>query len=152
MAQQEALPAAHHRGLETCYLSANTNQYYRPQVEVGDKRCTVAVDVRPDFLHAAHAVHGSVYFKLLDDAAFFAANSVVPDVFVLTAEFHLKLLRPVTEGRMIATGHLIDRTARVLHAEAELRDEQDRLLAKGWGTFMPSKVPLDERVGYVRPR
>ena len=31
--------------------------------------------VRPDFFHAAGAVHGSVYFKLLDDAAYFDALS-----------------------------------------------------------------------------
>jgi acyl-coenzyme A thioesterase PaaI-like protein len=35
--------------------------------------------------HSIHAVHGSVYFKALDDAAFFAVNSLVEDVFVLTA-------------------------------------------------------------------
>jgi hypothetical protein len=35
--------------------------------------------VRPDFFHAAHAVHGSVYFKALDDAAFFAVASLVQE-------------------------------------------------------------------------
>jgi uncharacterized protein (TIGR00369 family) len=148
----EAVPESHHRGLEACYLSANCNQYYEPGIEVGPETCRVWVDVKPEFMHAAHAVHGSVYFKLLDDAAFFAANSVVPGFFVLTAEFHLKLLRPVTAGKMIATGHLIDRTSRLLHAESELRDEEGRLLGKGWGTFLPSQVVLDERVGYVPGR
>ncbi len=46
----------------------------------------------------------SVYFKALDDAAFFAANSVVEDVFVLTTNFNIQLLRTVTEGTLIATG------------------------------------------------
>ena len=37
--------------------------------------------------HAAGAVHGSYYFKVLDDACYFAANSLVSDVFVLTVSF-----------------------------------------------------------------
>ena len=34
--------------------------------------------------HAANAAHGTIYFKMLDDAAFYAANSMVSDRFLLT--------------------------------------------------------------------
>ncbi|MBK5230881.1 MAG: PaaI family thioesterase, partial [Thermoleophilia bacterium] len=70
----------------------------------------VAVKVREDMLHAAHALHGSVYFKVLDDAAFFAANSLIPGHFVLTAGFSLHLLRPVTGGTITATGRIVHRS------------------------------------------
>ena len=33
--------------------------------------------IKKDYFHALEAIHGSVYFKILDDAAFFAAQSVV---------------------------------------------------------------------------
>jgi hypothetical protein len=49
----------------------------------------VIIQVRPDFFHAAGAVRGSVYFKAMDDAAFFAVNSLVKDVFVLTVALKL---------------------------------------------------------------
>jgi acyl-coenzyme A thioesterase PaaI-like protein len=45
-----------------------------------------------------------LYFKLLDDAAFFAVNSVVRDVFVLTVSFNIYLTRPVSAGELKASG------------------------------------------------
>ena len=64
------------------YLSAPANVYFRPSISIEAGACEVRLDVRDDFFHAAHAVHGSVYFKLLDDATFFAVASEVDDVFV----------------------------------------------------------------------
>ena len=34
--------------------------------------------------HTAGAAHGTLFFKMLDDAAFYAANSLVTDRFLLT--------------------------------------------------------------------
>ena len=89
----------HFRRLEWMYHAAPTNAYYGPRLEVEKGRSEVRLSVKPDFMHAAGAVHGSVYFKLLDDAAFFAANSVVREVLVLTANFNLHFLRPVSSRR-----------------------------------------------------
>ena len=55
----------HHRRLERMYRSAPTNEYFRPEIEIGEGTAHVQLVVRPDFFHAASAVHGSVYFKLL---------------------------------------------------------------------------------------
>jgi uncharacterized protein (TIGR00369 family) len=131
------------------YASAPVNRYFNPTLTVDDGRATVAITVRPDFFHAAHAMHGSVYFKALDDAAFFAANSAVEDVFVLTVSFNLVLLRPVTEGVITATGTLVHRTKNLLVAEAVLLDARERQLARGNGTFMRSTIALGPAVGYL---
>ena len=90
-----------------------------------------------------------MYFKCLDDAAFFAANSVVLDVFVLTVTFNIVLLRPVTAGRIVATGRLVNTSRNLQVAEAELRDERQKLVATGSGTFMRSTIALGSEVGYV---
>jgi acyl-coenzyme A thioesterase PaaI-like protein len=97
-------PEEHHRKLERLYLSAPTNAYYKPAISIDAGSAEIQIEVRPDFFHAAAAVHGSVYFKLLDDAGFFATNSLVPDVMVLTANFTIHLLRPVSSGRLTARG------------------------------------------------
>ena len=90
-----------------------------------------------------------MYFKCLDDAAFFSANSIVLDVFVLTVTFNIVLLRPVTAGRIVASGRLVN-ASRSLHvAEAELRDARQTLVATGSGTFMRSPIALGPEVGYV---
>ncbi len=138
----------HHRRLERMYLAAPANEYFRPEIRIGEGRAEVRLAVRPDFFHAASAVHGSVYFKLLDDATFFAASSLVDDVFVLTASFNIYFLRPISSGTMIARGTVVSRTNRLLVGEGVLVDSDDREIARGSGTFMPSRVSLDERLGY----
>jgi len=138
----------HHRRLERMYRSAPTNEYFRPEIEIGDGTAEVQLVVRPDFFHAASAVHGSVYFKLLDDATFFAASSLVDDVFVLTTSFTIYFLRPVSGGEMRARGRVVNRSTRLIIGEGVIVDSDDKEVARGTGTFMPSRVPLDERLGY----
>jgi uncharacterized protein (TIGR00369 family) len=104
--------------------------------------------VRPDFFHAAQAVHGSVYFKALDDATFFAASSLVHDVFVLTAAFNLVLLRPVSEGILSGTGRVVHRSKRLLIADGVLVDGDGKEIARGTGTFLPSTIRLSDDLGY----
>jgi uncharacterized protein (TIGR00369 family) len=139
----------HYRRLERMYLSAPANEYFRPEIGIDEGRAEVRLVVRPDFFHAASAVHGSVYFKLLDDATFFAASSLVDDVFVLTASFNIYFLRPISAGTMTANGTIVSRSSRLLIGEGVLVDGDGREIARGSGTFMPSKVPLDERLGYL---
>jgi uncharacterized protein (TIGR00369 family) len=138
----------HYRRLERMYLAAPANEYFRPEIQIAEGTAEVRLTVRPDFFHAASAVHGSVYFKLLDDATFFAASSLVDDVFVLTASFTIYFLRPISAGVMTARGTIVSRSTRLLIGEGVLVDGDGKEIARGSGTFMPSRVALDERVGY----
>jgi uncharacterized protein (TIGR00369 family) len=141
---------AHHRKLERMYHNNDrTNAYYRPTLVVADGAATLTMQVREEMLHAARAVHGSIYFKALDDAAWFAVASRIEDVFVLTASFNIHLVRPVSEGTMRATGRLVHGSGRLHLAESELFDDEGRLLARGSGSFMRSKVALAPELGYA---
>lgn len=148
MSQNESPSADHFRKLERMYAGAPINQYFRPLLHVGDGDAEVRIEVRPDFFHAAHAMHGSVYFKALDDAAFFAVNSLVPDVFVLTATFNIYLTRPVSEGTIVSRGRVVNRSRQLFLAEAELFDGRNRSVGRGSGSFMRSAIALNEEVGY----
>lgn len=146
----QSLPdAEHHRRLERLYASAPITQWFGTRLEVGDGEAEVRLAARPEFLHAAHAVHGSIYFRMLDDAAFFAANSRVREVFVLTVSFTLQFARPVAAGELRARGRVRHAGGRLTLADSELFDAEGRLLAHGSGVFTRSTIPLDERVGYV---
>lgn len=138
----------HYRKLERMYLEAPTNGYYEPEVSVGEGNATIRIRVKEDFFHALDAVHGSVYFKALDDAAYFAAASLVPDVVVLTASFNLHLLLPVTDGVMAAEGTVLHRTRSAILAESRLFDAQGTLLAHGTGSFVRTKIALSPEIGY----
>lgn len=130
------------------YAAAPANEYFHPEISVGDGVAEVRLTVRPDFFHAAGAIHGSVYFKLLDDATFFAASSLVPDVFVLTMSFNIYFLRPVTTGELRARGTVVSRSSRLLIGEGVITGDGGKEVARGTGTFMPSRTVLDERLGY----
>jgi uncharacterized protein (TIGR00369 family) len=139
----------HFKKLERMYASAPINAYFAPRLTVGEGRAEISMAVRPDFFHAARAVHGSVYFKALDDAAFFAVNSLVTDVFVLTVSYNVYLTRPVTEGVMTATGRVVSRSKNLFIAEAEIIDGRGRSVGRGSGSFMRSAIPLSPAVGYA---
>ena len=92
--------------------------------------------------------HGVVYFKALDDATFFAANSLVEDVFVLTVSFNLYFTRPVSEGEVVARGRVVSRSKRLYVAEGVIEDARGREIARGSGTFMPSTMTLADLPRY----
>ena len=137
----------HHRRLERMYLAAPVNELYLPTIAISGGRATVEFEVRDQFFHAAHALHGSVYFKALDDSAFFAAASMVPDRFVVTVSFTIYLTRPVTSGRLRAEGQVATQTTNLFVAESVLYNG-DREVARGSGTFVPSKIELTTALGY----
>ena len=137
----------HFRALEAMYHAAPINEFFLPVAQIGEGRAIIEIEVRPTLFHAAGAAHGSVYFKCLDDAAFFAVNSIVPDVFVLTTSFTVYLMRPVTEGTLVATGTLVSRSKNLFVADSELRNN-GKLVGKGSGTFMRSAIELTPEVGY----
>ena len=131
----------HFRKLERMYLSAPINKFYSPEVEISQGQAVIQTEVKPEFFHAAGSLHGSVYFKLLDDAAFFAVNSLVKDFFVLTVSFNIYLTRPVTKGILIAQGQVVSRSVNYYVAESVLT-VNDKEVARGSGSFMRSKIEL----------
>lgn len=131
------------------YHSAPVNAYFRPALTIREGEAEVEIAVRPDFFHAAAAVHGSVYFKALDDATFFAVNSLVTDVFVLTVSFNLYLTRPISQGTMRARARVAHRSRQLFLAEGELFDGEGRQIARGSGSFMKSTIALSGEIGYA---
>jgi uncharacterized protein (TIGR00369 family) len=138
----------HFNKLENMYLDAPINEFYKPNIEVFEGKSSIEIKVKQEFFHAADGVHGSVYFKMLDDAAFFAANSLVEDVFVLTASFTTQLLRPINSGKLIAKGELLKNLGNKLEARAKLFNEEGKLIASGEGIFVKSKKNLNEISSY----
>jgi uncharacterized protein (TIGR00369 family) len=139
----------HYRRLERMYLSAPFNELYKPRITIGEGVAQVGFAVGPHLYHAAQAVHGANYFKAMDDAAYFAVNSLVEDVFVLTVNFNIHLLRPISEGELRATGKVVNASRNLWVAESVLEDDQGRLLGRGSGSFMRSKTGLAEIAGYA---
>ncbi|MEO0896734.1 MAG: PaaI family thioesterase [Bacteroidota bacterium] len=141
---------AHFRKLERMYLQANFNThiYTTTTVEIGEGVAEVGLTVEEKYFHTLGAIHGSVYFKLMDDAAFFAVNSLVEDVFVLTTQFSTNLIRPANKGKLKAMGKVRFKSQNLFIADAYILNEEGKEIAFGTGHFAKSKFPLTEEIGY----
>ena len=138
----------HFRKLERMYAGSPCSRSYGSSVKVARGEAEVRFPVRPELFHSGGALHGSAYFKALDDAAFFAANSMVTGNLVLTTSFQIYLLRPVTSGEIRAVGRLLHKGRQLLVAESVAFDERGKTVARGSGTFTPSGPALDADIGY----
>ncbi len=141
--------AAHFRALERLYASAPINTLFPSKLDIlSSGTARIRFDITPDYFHAAQATHGTVYFKMLDDAAFYAANSLVSDRFLLTTAFNLFFTKPLKSGPIIAEGRWLSGKRRVYVAEARLLDGEGEEVGRGTGTFMRSTIPLATLPGY----
>jgi len=138
----------HFRRLENMYAAAPLNDYYRPSMTVAEGASEISMDIDKKFFHAGQAVHGSVYFKMLDDAAFFAANSLEPYVFVLTTSFTTYLTKPISSGKMTAVGKVVNQNRSQFIAEAIVYNAKGQEIGRGNGIFVRSKVKLMDVEGY----
>ncbi len=139
----------HHRALERLYRAAPVNALFQSRLEIpGEGLARLEFQVTEQSYHAAGAAHGTIYFKMLDDAAFYAANTLVTDRFLLTTSFNLHFSKPVRTGVVIAEGKWVSGRRRVFVAESRLTDDEGDEIGRGTGTFMRSRIPLSGLPGY----
>jgi uncharacterized protein (TIGR00369 family) len=140
---------AHFRALEALYRSAPINAVFESTLEIVEEGfARIRFEVDTNSFHAAGAAHGTIYFKMLDDAAFYACNSLVTDRFLLTTAFNLNFTRPLRGGPVVAEGRWASGKRRVFVGDARLIDADGEVAARGTGTFMRSHIPLTSLPGY----
>jgi len=104
----------------------------------GDGAARVILDIAPRHLNRNGTLHGGIIAMMLDAAAGFAASRAAPGpgfVPVVTVSLNTRFLAPASAGRVVATGWFAGGGTRLLHADAELRDEAGALLAGAAGVF-----------------
>ena len=142
--------AAHFRALEALYAAAPINRLFESRLEiVAAGVARIHFEIGETHYHAGGAAHGTSYFKMLDDAAFYACNSLVSDRFLLTTAFNLLFTRPLKAGPVIAEGKWVSGQRRVFVGEARLIDATGEEAARGTGTFMRSSIALASLAGYA---
>lgn len=140
----------HFRSLEKMFQAAPINKdlIKGAKLSVSDHQAELKLSMREELFHAAGSLHGAIYFKLLDDSAYFAAASAETDFFLYTKGYHIHFKRPVTGGVLRAKGRLTEKRANEWLAVSEIFDEDDRLVASGQGVFVKSKLLLKDQKGY----
>jgi uncharacterized protein (TIGR00369 family) len=138
----------HYRKLENMMHSAPIVKLLGVRAKISHGQADITLPVNQNLFHAAGALHGAMYFLALDNAAFFAVNSLVEDVFVLTVSFNIYLLRPIDKGIIKASGKVVHSTRTQYFAESILYDAENREIARGSGVFVKGKVKLTPEIGY----
>lgn len=142
MSESNSVKDPHYSSLENMYRGAPVNALYQPEIEVREGEAEISIIASEKYHHSAGGVHGAVYFKLLDDAAFFAANSYERDVFVLTTSFTTYITRPVTSGVMRAVGKVVNMNRSQFIVESVVYNEDGKEIGRGNGVFVRSKIEL----------
>lgn len=140
----------HFLKLQNMYAIAkvNTAFYETTECVIDFEKATISLSISDKYFHALGAIHGSVYFKLLDDSAFLAVNSIVTDVFLLTTSFNTNIIRPVSSGKITAKGKVRYKSKNVFVAESTLYNDAGKEIAFGTGNFVKSKILLSPEIGY----
>lgn len=100
-------------------------------------RAVVALDLAPRHLNSWSVAHGGVIMTLLDIAMALAGRSLDPGAGgAVTVEMKTSFTQPANAGaRLIASAHAFHRSSTMAFCDGEVRDAQDRLIAKSMGTF-----------------
>lgn len=140
----------HYQALVRMYESAaiNLDHFKNSKMELESGLCRIHLPISQTYFHAMHAVHGAVYFKLLDDGAFFAVQSLISDYFIVTSSFNLQLVRPSVTGSLHCEGKIRFKGRNIFTAEASLTDDKGKEIAFGSGNFVKTSLSLESADGY----
>lgn len=96
-------------------------------------KAVVRFPVLAEYANPVGQLQGGMYAVMMDGAMSVAAGGIA------TATLQVSMLRPATAGFLIVTGEVIRAGRRVVYAEAEVRDEAGRLIARGNQSGLPRK-------------
>ncbi|GAB4397086.1 MAG: hypothetical protein OHK0053_12730 [Microscillaceae bacterium] len=116
----------HTERLKKMYEENAFNQSLAPVMDFPEPgHCEVQAAVNPIFFHGGGIMHGSIIFRLLDDACTFAAWTYVFDKMCVTKSLHIHFQKPVFRGHLRAQGRVQEVNASVneIYTEGVLLNE-----------------------------
>lgn len=111
-------------------------------VSAENGRAVVALDLASRHLNSWSVAHGGVLMTLLDVAMAVAGRSLDPTAGGgVTLHMTTSFLQPANAGaRLIVSAHAYHRSSTTAFCEGEVRDTEQRLIAKAMGTFKYQKL------------
>jgi uncharacterized protein (TIGR00369 family) len=113
-------------------------------VDAGVGYSSVEIDLTKKHLQPFGMVHGGVFSSIIDAAAFWAVYFGIEDqtAGLTTVDLKLNYLAPAASGKLIATGRQIKLGRTLGYAEAQVVNQDQKILAHGTSTviIMPGKA------------
>ena len=105
----------------------------------------VSLVAEPRHLNLAGTLHGGMIATLADTATGLAFRTTLgAGMSFLTSTLSMTFLRPGRTGTVTARGRVVKTGSRFGYAEADVQDEQGRLLARATATFTVIAEPPDQ--------
>lgn len=118
-------------------------------MHVSERQAVYELSIGRQYFHAAEAMHGAIYFKLLDDAAYFAAATLEQEYFILTKSYTIHFKRPVQEDALRAEGQVVSMGDREIIATSKILNSRGKVVAQGEGKFVKGPTLLSSLAGYA---
>jgi uncharacterized protein (TIGR00369 family) len=113
-------------------------------VDVGLGYSSLEIDVTRKHLQPFGMVHGGVFSSIIDAAAFWAVYPGIEDpaAGMTTVDLKLNYLAPAASGKLIARGRQIKLGRTLGYAEAQVVNQDEKILAHGTSTviILPGKA------------
>jgi uncharacterized protein (TIGR00369 family) len=101
-------------------------------------RVVLELEAGPQHRHGGGVVQGGVITQIADAAMGMSLGTLQEDGFWnTTIELKINFIRPVISGRIRAVGRVVEMKQTLFFSEADVLDEQGRLVAKASSTCMP---------------
>ncbi len=120
------------------------------ELEIGKSR--VITEIHSNHMNPFGAIHGGVYASALDTAAYWAAYCDLPEnIGLVTIDLKVDFLAPFSDERLIINGRRIKTGKTLYFTEAEMTDENGRILAHGTSKLLvtPGTQTIDSIVRYA---
>ena len=105
--------------------------------EVEDGRAVVELDVHAGHRHEGGVVQGGIITQIADAAMGMSLMTRQDEGMAnTTIELKINFLRPVVDGRLRAIGRVVEMRKALLFSEADVVDEQGRLVARASSTCL----------------
>ena len=102
-----------------------------------DGTSTVVMPITYKHLQQAGRVQGGIVVALADYAMFRAVKPLLkPGEETTTVELKINFLAAAEKGFLIGTAKIISPGRRLMVGEMEVKDDNDKLIAQGLGTYM----------------
>ncbi len=101
-------------------------------------RVVLELDAGPEHRHGGGVVQGGVITQIADAAMGMSLATLQEDgVWNTTIELKINFIRPVISGRIRAVGRVVEMKQTLMFSEADVLDEQGRLVARASSTCLP---------------
>lgn len=107
--------------------------------EVDEGRAVISGETSADFCNPNGSIHGAWPAAVLDSCMGSSVHSTLGDGIGFTVvEFKIDFVRPITvdTGKVVAEGKVVNVGKRIGIADGILRDDKDRILARGTTTCL----------------